>query len=134
MTEYSRNKRENFIAGIRALANFLEARPELEVGSCYAGVSNYSSTKDELAAQVALMGTSEKEWGPSYLDVSKKFGESVKFEVSIAREAICERVVTGKKVVPATPAVEAQPEREVDVVEWKCPENFSLLEMVGNGK
>jgi hypothetical protein len=41
--------------------------------------------------------------------------------VTVQREAVCERIVTGVETVPV-PAVEAKPERTEDreVVEWRC--------------
>lgn len=59
----------------------------------------------------------------------------VKLHVSVARDEVCERVVVGTEdlVVPASPAVEAQPERVEtrEVVEWRCG---SLLEAATNGE
>lgn len=45
----------------------------------------------------------------------------LRLKVSVEREAVCERVVTGTEAV-TIPAVEAQPERtEVrETVEWRC--------------
>lgn len=47
--------------------------------------------------------------------------DGVDFVVLVAREAVCERIVTGIETV-TVPAVEAQPERTevVETVEWRC--------------
>lgn len=46
---------------------------------------------------------------------------ALQFHVQIAREAVCERIVTGTETV-TIPAVEAQPARTevVETVEWRC--------------
>lgn len=47
--------------------------------------------------------------------------EGLHLDVAVAREAVCERIVTGTELV-TVPAVAAQPERteEREVVEWRC--------------
>lgn len=50
--------------------------------------------------------------------------DGLSLQVTVVREAVCERVVVGTETVtvPAQPASEALPERTVEreVVEWRC--------------
>jgi hypothetical protein len=46
----------------------------------------------------------------------------VQFNISTMRKTICERVVVGKKVIPARPetVIPASPERTEEEIEWRC--------------
>lgn len=119
------NRNQKLIDGIRNLANFLEANPQLP--------RNYGEVRlltfpDDLAEAAKGMGFLEKKTAGAYFSLVKRFGQDVSFEFLKSREQVCERVVTGTKVIPAKEAylVPAEPEKTVEVFEWKCPD--SILE------
>lgn len=59
----------------------------------------------------------EKEYTDYSVSVSREIGTGmVELSVSTGREAVCERVVTGTKIVPAVTI----PERTEETYEWKC--------------
>lgn len=122
MNEPAENPNRQFIDAVRALADFLEAHPM----PCYceASAGIFVCTKDEMLAKGKGMGHLDKvaNKDSDYFKLVKRFSPTVYFQIMTDRKEICERIVT-KKIVPAKEAMvlPAQPEHEVDVVEWKCP-------------
>ena len=122
---------------LRAAARFIEANPHLPVAYV---VSHYKTVQldyflfidfEELAEQKSVAAEiirsiggkwDKQELGDRFVYTTTVNG--LKINISVTRDAVCERVVTGTETVtiPATDAVEAQPERtEVrDIVEWRC--------------
>lgn len=113
-------KREEYCAGLEALAQFLRTRPELTLPSQTSFVE-YTWHKETLIAFAKRLGHADKEYNEYYAIVCKNFGP-IKYGMQIARENVCERRVVGKKTVPFREAylVQAEPEHEEDVVEWDC--------------
>lgn len=79
------------------------------------------TAKEKLKQAVRTLGTVEKVWSNNHLDVRRDFGCLV-LEFSVSRQAVCERVVVGKKEHPAHTS-EAWTE---EIVEWRC-DDASLL-------
>lgn len=78
--------------------------------------------KAKVADLVRRLGNVDKSYGDEFAWMRAKFGPHVRFGISAHREVVCERVVTGKKVIPAHDGyyVAPAPEHEVEIVEWKC--------------
>lgn len=124
------NNNQTLIDDCRALADFLEARPHMvniETGSLYlCGIVS----KGQLADAVKLLGTSTKRMDDDYVHFDRYFGKTFHVSVFVTRQSICEAVKV-KKILPAVeekfiPAqhIEALPEREIEVLEWICPESI----------
>lgn len=128
------------VSDLRALADFYE-RPEsivLPAPNLYETfyVSHYEwiggkyqvnteKSKRKLKRIVKALGQCEKDWGSDDLQVIKRIGSKIKLAFRVDREAICEKVLTGNKIIhPAT--VSSIPERIEDQFEWKC-DDVSLL-------
>ena len=109
-------------AGLRAMADFLEARPDIEAPGCLT-LNLFAHTREELTA-IVRNGTWTKSYNDDYMWVRKDFGGGITLEINIARAQVCRRVVIGTKVIPA------KPEHHVDVVEWICDEASLLAEEV----
>jgi hypothetical protein len=109
------NNREEFIKGLRDIADFFEDRPELPIPNY--GESFYIWEKSLVNARerAIQMAPAEKIYLESYFNLQRRFGPH-KVVVSWARDAICERVQVGTKHVPAY-TVEAH---EEPVYEWDC--------------
>lgn len=107
------------IAGLRALADFLDAHPDIVPSSQTYNV--YVNSREELA-RIARATTWQKVYVGNFFILRKMFG-GIQLDVYTDRELVCKPVVTGKKIVEAVPA---QPEHEEDIVEWVC-EHESLL-------
>ena len=111
-------ERQDFIDGLRELADIYERKPWLEVP--------YSSTMwiftheaETFVQQIAAFGNGAK----------KYVGEDIEFipniildlKVNCKREQICERKVIGKKLVQEKHiAAQVIPEHEEEIVEWEC--------------
>lgn len=122
MSEPTENPNRAFIDAVRALADMLEARPM----TCYceASAGIFVHKKDEMLAIAKGLGNLDKvaDKHSDYFKLVKRFSPTVYFQIMTNRDEVCERIVT-KKLVEATPVqiIPASPEREVEVVEWKCP-------------
>jgi hypothetical protein len=113
--------RSEFIANLRALADFLEANDTLPVPySTY--VTHYPSTLDE--ARTARKGTNgwikENDKNSAYVTYARRFGGdeygygTVGYEMTVSKRNSCKRVQVG------TTHVEAVPEHDEPVYEWDC--------------
>ena len=115
--------KETIIKELREAADYLESRAfEVDaVDFLFSDVRIYLSCESisSFKRNVKVMGAFEKR-ADSDLEAVRRFGGS-SFRVYIARSKVCERIVTGKRVIPARPAVS---ETEEDVVEYKCPKSF----------
>src|SRR5882757_317031 len=128
------------IAKMRAIADFFEANPQLDVPSQNQSVSVWVWGKEEMAKWAkALPGKKDKDqsgttyylrgklpvWAAELYYPSIELVEPVTVTISSSRETICERVVTGKefkevKVYPPS-TTEMQ---EVEIVEWRCTDSL----------
>lgn len=127
-------KKSEYVAALRELADFLEKREfpdswKSSYGSdeSYPNVylSLFTYNKDDFSNFARMLGSFEKDASDSYLSCTRKLDNSM-IIVHGYRDRICERVKVGTKIVPATEAklIEAVPEHEEDIYEWKCPESF----------
>lgn len=114
------------IAGIRALADFLEAHPEV----VFTGQTFLSYTDRDGLVAAAKCGTWRKDYtSDNFFTLDKNFGGGVHLHVYTEREAVCRKVVTGTRIVDAEPAKPAVPAHEEPIEEWICDE--ALLETAG---
>ena len=119
-------KLKALVAGLDQLITFLEKHPTLAadenlyVNRYRLNLFVYGKERarfSRLARSLASGGPKlNKEYSDYSCAVERMFGEYVKFSVSTARETVCQRVVTGTKIVPA----QSYPERVEEIVEWKC--------------
>ena len=125
--------REEYTAGLRALADLLDANPELRlpwtgtedtaVQVCVAGADDPQRALAAWAA--ALPGLKSKEPDETFFNLRGQVG-AVHVEVFAYRSQVCRRVVTGTREVtktvmdPAAPTVEVT--ETVEDVEWVCDE------------
>lgn len=115
--------KEEFVKDLRDLADYLETHNfELDKGDCLWGNGHIYLSCDKIPSfkkNIKAMGPFEKAAGDD-LEANKRFG-SFTFQVYIARNKVCKRVVTGKRIIPAKPA---EPEREEEIVKYECPKSF----------
>ena len=112
-----KSERERVIDGLREFADFLEAYPTVRADEQRFMI--YAQNR-EVLANYARLTTWEKDYGngdTGYFTLRKRFGSGAVLEVFTDRSHVCRRVVTGRRIVPARPAVE---EHEEDVVTWEC--------------
>jgi len=113
---FEQTTRAAYVNGLRQLADFVEAHPELPVP--FAGGHNvFVGTKAELATFARLPGVRwDKSVDPNYFYIRHTFDGGHSYDINVQREQVCRKVVTGTRLVPAEPA------HEVDVFEWVCDE------------
>jgi hypothetical protein len=124
--------------GLRALADMIEANPEIADTMSYPLryiSAPVTSCDDEVAALAAFAracvrsgAAIRKEGDTQWFRVVASFGEDVRVDAFGHREEVCERVVTGTETVTKTvpdpealatvPTVEVT--EEVETVEWVC--------------
>ena len=129
-------KRQEYVRGLRMVADLLEAHPEVETPNGF-GESKWSpvtwfagSVGAAAAVQRAIGGRWEKndpnesDYASEHLVLIRKLGEELNIRIIVSREKICEKTVVGterktvRKLVSA--AVYADVEEDVDKVEIKC--------------
>lgn len=124
---------QEFVQGLRELADFYEAHPEVKLPSYSSSFTVYAtswlfSSKEE-AKEVVItaakaFGHAEKVYSQEGFELKKEFSGQITLTVQTERSTVCRAVVVGKKripsqVIPAEPE-RYIPEREEDQVEWKC--------------
>ncbi len=112
---------------LRAMADFIESRDFDTVGLlvCEPNVMLFCKDAVQFGANVAALGDCKKNSDKvdGYVRAEKSFGVC-NVKVLAGHEKVCEKVAVGTKTIPAAPALEATPEREETVYEWKCPDSF----------
>lgn len=116
MTEREKQHAEEYIEGIRAMADFFELHPELVPSGGSVTVNLFPKSLAEVAR--GGYGKLEKREKGKWFCLARNFSPSVAVEWNQPREEVCKRIKVGTTIVPAQPAV---PEHEVDVFEWHCP-------------
>lgn len=125
--------RKTYTDGLRAVADWLDAHPEVPLPSegqsrvfCLGTVAlGKDGVREELANVArALPGEVDKEYTDSYFRVHGVI-EGIHIAYSAARTAVCDRVVVGQRTVSKEVPV-AFEEQEVteDVVEWRCDDGI----------
>lgn len=128
------DERTDLIRGLRELADFLEARPEVPVQGCLSTTVDAFAVDDEdklgqMRKVARAMGSARKRSLPSHMILTKDFSGNVRYEFNAEREQVCKRIITGvehveieepdPKAVAALPKVKRTEKREI--VEWECP-------------
>lgn len=126
-------KASEYADGLRALADMIEANPELvpifkfSLGEIREPINDREELATFARAAARTGNKVSKNFGSKYASVAVAFGP-VTLAAYIEREQVCDRVVVGTEVVvetgPDPEAVAALPvvEREVEreIVEWRC--------------
>jgi hypothetical protein len=103
--------RDLFISGLRELAGFLDDNPQIPVPVTqdFYVFTDVDAARDMMAGT----GTWDKDYNGEYLSYIREFG-GMDYRITVARDQVCERVQVGVR------HVDAQPERDEPVYEWKC--------------
>jgi hypothetical protein len=130
-------KKSEYVAALRELADYVDAREWPEKIQGWLGPQDTfdapnlvfsTKNKTEFGLLCASLGKFEKTRNEYTTGATATLESGVKILVTANRDVVCRKIVVGKKTVPATEErIEAQPEREIDVVEWECPESFINL-------
>lgn len=101
---------------LRALADFLEARPNFPILSV-ATFNAFAYDKQRFLNAARTMGKARKLSIDDWFYLRKRFGD-INLDLCVMRALVCTRRGVGTKTIPAKPA---KPERVVPVYEWDCP-------------
>ena len=104
---------QEYARGLRAIANWYEAHPDMPIPQEKISVTRVKETKEEATRIIEALKPCQKEWDSDFFRLTRDF-DGLRFEVIFMRSAVCTRRVIGHRVVPA------QEERIVEVVEWDC--------------
>ena len=127
-------KNAQLLSGLRDLCAFIEANDDFEFvtgqqpqvamdfSTWYLHSLNNNQQRERISDLAKRMGKAEKVYRDSFFSMTHNFGPYVQLKANSERHIVCERVVTGTKIVPAHEAytLPAQPEQVVEIVEWKC--------------
>ena len=87
-------KKQTTAEGLRALADWYEAHPEIDTPNVFIHIWDRSSeAAKKLAAVVKAMGTCEKSIDDYSLTVKRDFGP-IMLAAIISRDAVCRKIVT----------------------------------------
>lgn len=116
---------QGLVKGLRELADFLEARPEIEMWGGLT-INLFADTNEKFAEAARTMGSCNKLTDGAYFMLRKEFSGGIKVDVNRNREAICTKVKIGEKIIPAVPetVLPAKPAHVEEVYEWQCPESI----------
>lgn len=144
--------RANYVAGLRALADAIESRPNMPVPeygytvdinvtsmeykwiqateiseSKYETIYNNDETIRRLKAGTrAIPGKKEKKFLDHAFVVEKEFSSNVKYKLTASRKAVCKAVPTGNKIIHAGYQPPFVAERVEEEIEWVC-EDAAIL-------
>ena len=112
--------------GLRMIADFIEAHPDLELPAnqldCYG-----ADSREQAAEVLSAMKPCKKVYGDSLFYITRDFGP-LTLRYVFCRDRVCTRKVVGTRIIEAhtepekvIPAKEI-PERVEEIVEWDCME------------
>lgn len=138
---YDVTKQREYAQGLRDLAQFIEDHPQIKLPDTKQVVWYGYNSKADAAMLAGVLRPCKKDYQETLFSLIKSFGP-IEAKFVFMRNTVCEPVVVGKRIIPATEAqmvpaklIEAQPERSEDVVEWRCGTSLldSGFEALGRG-
>jgi len=122
LDSYQQNRRDEFIAGIRGLIEWMESHPDMPAPSSMDTGNIFTWSKEELTRLRRDCGLHDKMFSEYFAGFEHKFSNEVKLHLVIERDKVCRRVRVGEKVIPASPetVVPAKEETIEPLYEWKC--------------
>lgn len=122
-------ERDEIVESLEQLLDFMKsdralALPEFSLNGSrnVAFVTPNLGNKKWLARIVRALPFANKQFSGEYFELHTSFGKRIQLEFWSTRDAVCRRVVTGKKLVPETVRVETGKQVEVEEYEWICDE------------
>lgn len=114
------------VKGLRALADFMEENPDMEV--LFSAANVFVDNLEDLQKYGRKLGTFTKRTSSDWFYLRRDFDGGIRLEINATHNQVCERVVVGTEEIqvpdPAAPKIT----KTVDIVEWNCPEILSKVE------
>jgi len=119
------DERAELVAGFRWLADFFEQHQEVGLPlstDCTVFANKATSKQEARTFHRAVGGRLDKIFDDSVMHMTYRVSNLLNLRFMAYREDVCERVVVGTKIIPATEerVIPAEPERQEDLVEWHC--------------
>jgi hypothetical protein len=109
--------RDNYIKGLREMADFLAANPDFPLPSNEVFIS-CPRDKEHFAQGVRMIGErGKKSFDDNWANYTATFGE-VRLVLFISREQVCRRIVERVEHIPE----HMEPARDREIVRWECDE------------
>jgi hypothetical protein len=120
-------RRQQFIAGLRAVAQFYEDHPEAWYDGIHLTLNMYiwgRKAREILARTVKALGSCTKIYDDTNITVSRKFTAQVTLSVFAPRAKVCRRVILGTRILPARTLPASGevhlPATTEQIVAWSC--------------
>jgi hypothetical protein len=108
---------QEYANGLRAAADWYELHPEVKIPQSQ--VENcLVKDKDDAVLVVKALGNCDKNYSAALLTIMKEITPGFFLKFVFWRNAVCERVVTGKTTIAAH--TKQIPEEVIEEVEWRC--------------
>jgi len=126
-------EREKYIAGLREVADYFEANPQVDLYTFGRLFCSFPDSKDQFLRTCKTLGNFKKKWDDYHLSAVKTFIGGHEVHVMRDRKEFCTKVVTPVEV-PATAeqnieayTVPARAAHTKEEVSWECPDDLSLI-------
>jgi hypothetical protein len=121
------HRRRQFIAGLRAVAQFYEEHPAAWYDGMHLTLNMYAwgrAARKALSETARAFGHCNKIYDDNNVIVSRQFSEQVTLAVFAAKARVCRRIILGARILPervvaATTEVRI-PASTVEIVDWQC--------------
>lgn len=117
------DERREYIEGLRELAAWYEAHPEIPAPHGTAVHNAMLDSKEDAAMVIRALGSCEKHYGDSIFTIAKPF-RGITLEFYFYRGSVCRQIVVGTREVPEQ-VIPAQPEKVIpahteEITKWEC--------------
>jgi hypothetical protein len=123
LDEIDQRRKDEYVAGLRELADWLESRPELEKPVGMITILWPAYCVEDFAKLRRESGlTDKRDYAGTEISFFRKFTGGHEAIVYCSKELTCERKKVGERVIAARPEqlIPAQPEQIEEVFEWEC--------------
>lgn len=127
MSNPDQRRRQHFIEGLRAVAQFYEQNPDAWYDGIHLTVNMYiwgRAARQILVRTVRALGPCTKNYDHTNITVSRKFSEQVTLSVFAPRAKVCRRVILGTRILPARTVPASGevhlPATTEEIVAWRC--------------
>jgi hypothetical protein len=120
---------DEFVQGLRDLADFYEAYPDLEIPR-WTNLYTFYDTIEDAPGVAASMAPCDKNYTESFFQLSKKFGKHLTLLASWDRDVVCKKIQVGVKEIPE----QIIPAHTEPVYEWDCGQKSVMRVRSGSDK
>lgn len=117
-------KSNPFVESLRELADFYEQNPTLPIPTRQT-INLFDITVEQIKDFITLSKkTVKKSWIESFFYATIPFGSHINLDLNIARNKVCEKIITKRKTIKQIPISYEEKEIEEEIIEWKCPDTM----------